>query len=97
MSFNLYLHRFQSNAFDIIVYVTWLLYALIFLGLSTNAPQYLNTLQTFVKMYVILFLIYRFNPLRKIKFTHLDAKIAFSAGIFLLGTTAVDNLFRILF
>ena len=91
MAFNIYLHRLQSNAFDIIVYLTWFLYLLIFLGLSANAPQYLDMLQLFVKLYVSLFLIYRFNPLRHVKFTSLDAKITFSAGLFLLGTTLIDR------
>ena len=43
-------------------------------------------------MYVSLFLIYRFNPLRFVKFTPLDAKIAFNAGIFLLFTTLVNSV-----
>ena len=62
------------------------------IGLSANAPQYLNDMQYYVKIYVSLFLILRFNPFRRVKFTELDAKIAFSAGIFLITTTAIDNL-----
>ena len=94
MAFNLFLHRLQSNAFDIIVYLSWFLYIAIFLGLSSNAPEYLYILQTIVKIYVSLFLIYRFNPFRHVKFTQLDTKIAFSAGLFLLGTTALDTIFN---
>jgi len=93
MAFNLFLHRLQSNAFDIVVYLSWFLYIAIFLGLSSNAPEYLYILQTIVKIYVSLFLIYRFNPFRHVKFTQLDTKIAFSAGLFLLGTTALDSIF----
>jgi hypothetical protein len=62
------------------------------LGISVNAPQYLDELQYYVKLYVSLFLIYRFNPFRRVKFTGLDAKISFSAGIFLLATTAIKNI-----
>jgi hypothetical protein len=94
MAFNLFLHRLQSNAFDIVVYLSWFLYIAIFLGLSSNAPEYLYILQTIVKIYVSLFLIYRFNPFRHVKFTQLDTKIAFSAGLFLLGTTALDTIFN---
>ena len=64
------------------------------LGISVNAPEYLNTLQSFMKIYISLFLIYRFNPFRHVKFTELDAKITFSAGIFLLGTTAIDGIVK---
>jgi hypothetical protein len=76
------------------MYITWLLYFAIALGISVNAPEYLNTLQSFLKIYISLFLIYRFNPFRKVKFTELDSKIAFSAGVFLLGTTAIDGIIQ---
>lgn len=86
------LHKFQLKAFQVILYLTWLLYFVIAFGLSANAPQYLNDMQYYVKIYVSLFLILRFNPFRRIKFTELDAKIAFSAGIFLITTTAIDKI-----
>jgi hypothetical protein len=92
--FNKDIHRFQNKIYDIVVYVTWALYIAIALGLSANAPQYLDDLQYYVKMYVSLFLIYRFNPFRRIKLTNLDTRIAFSAGIFLLATTAIDGLLK---
>ena len=88
------IHKFQNRIFDIIVYITWALYIAIALGLSANAPQYLDDLQYYVKMYVSLFLIYRFNPFRRVQFTSLDAKIAFSAGVFLLATTAIDSILK---
>ena len=94
MAFNAYLHKFQNNAFDIVIYITWILYFAIVFGLSANAPEYLDTLHAIVKIYVSLFLIIRFNPFRKVKFTSLDGKIAFSAGLFLLATTAIDNLLQ---
>ena len=94
MVFNRKLHMFQDRMYDIITYMTFLLYFAIALGLSINAPEYLETLQSFMKIYISLFLIYRFNPFRRVKFTTLDAKITFSAGIFLLGTTAIDGIIK---
>ena len=94
MAFNKDIHKFQNTAFDIIVYITWILYIVIALGLSASAPQYLDTLHSFVKLYVSLFLIIRFNPFRRVKFTQLDAKIAFSAGVFLLATTAINGILQ---
>ena len=92
MVFNKDLHTFQNRMYDIAVYITWALYIAIALGLSANAPEYLDDLQNFIKLYVSLFLIYRFNPFRRVRFTGLDAKIAFSAGVFLLATTAINNV-----
>ena len=92
MIFNKSLDKFQYNVFIFITYVTWILYLLVALGLSVNAPQYLNDLQYYVKIYVSLFLLLRFNPLRDIKFTELDKKIAFTSGLFLLATTAINEI-----
>jgi hypothetical protein len=94
MVFNKDLHRFQNNAYSILVYIKWILYIVIALGLSANAPQYLDDLQYFIKLYISVFLIFRFNPFRRVKFTDLDAKIAFSAGVFLFGTTAIDSIIQ---
>jgi hypothetical protein len=94
MVLNRDIYRFQNKLFDIVVYVTWILYIVIALGLSANAPQYLYILHTFIKLYVSFFLIYRFNPFRRVKLTALDAKIAFSAGLFLLTTTAIDGILK---
>ena len=86
------IHNFQTKAYSIVVYVTWALYISMILGLSANAPQYLDDLQYYVKIYVSLFLIIRFNPFRKVRFTELDGRIAFSAGLFLLTTTAINTI-----
>ena len=86
------LYEFQNHAFDTITFFTYILYVAIALGLSATAPSYLSDLLFYTKMYVSLFLIYRFNPMRRIKFTPLDAKIAFNAGIFLLFTTAINSV-----
>lgn len=92
--FNKKIHDFQNNLFSFIVYLTWFLYIVIALGFSATAPQYLDDLQYYVKIYICLFLIIRFNPLRNTKFTNLDGRIAFSAGLFLLGSTAIGSLLK---
>ena len=60
--------------------------------LSNNAPEYLHYLQLFVKIYVSLFLIYRFNFFRKITFNQFDSKIAFTSGLFLFSSIIFDIL-----
>ena len=61
-------------------------------GLSQTAPNYLQSLDYYVRVYICLFLIWRFNPLRThYEFTDLDRKIAFSAGVFILTTTALNQ------
>ena len=54
MTINSFLHNIQNNIYNVVVYTTWLLYILVILGLSANAPQYLNELQYYLKMYISL-------------------------------------------
>jgi hypothetical protein len=52
----------------------------------------METIDYYVRIYICLFLLWRFNPFRKInKFTELDRKIAFTAGLFILTTTALNK------
>lgn len=81
----------QNRAFDIFIYISWILYLAILFGVSVNAPSYLDSVDYYAKLYVSLFLLYRFNVFRKITFTDLDRKIAFSAGVFLFATTALNQ------
>jgi hypothetical protein len=88
------INNFQNNTFDIVRSVTWILYLLILFGLTASAPQYLDDLNYYVQIYVSLFLIYRFNPFRQVKFNELDVKIAFAAGIFILFTTTIGDIIK---
>ena len=85
------IHDVQNRAFDIFIFISWVLYFAILFGVSVNAPSYLDNVDYYAKLYVSLFLLYRFNVFRKITFTDLDRKIAFSAGVFLFATTALNQ------
>ena len=84
--------EFQHRAFNFVVYISYFLYFLIVFGLMANAPEYLAQLQSYIKLYVSLFLIIRFNPLRKLEFSELDKEISFSAGVFLFTTTTITEI-----
>jgi len=87
-------HKLQENVFDFTFLIIYFLYFIIGLGLSATAPKYLSFLDYYVKIYVSLFLILRFNPFRNVKFTSLDKKIAFNAGLFVLfATTQINQIF----
>ena len=86
------LYTFQSEMFKYTRYLMYFLYIIVALGISSSAPAYLETLIYYTKLYVSLFLIFRFNPFRLTKFTPLDAKIAFNAGMFLLFATSVNGI-----
>lgn len=92
MSYKETLNNIQLIVFNIVVFFSYFLLITSSLGLSENALIYLNNLSYYVKIYVCLFLIWRFNPLKNhYEFTDLDRKIAFTAGVFILSTTALQK------
>ena len=86
------LHQLQDTLFNVFIFMNYFLYAIFSVGLAANAPQYLNILDYYIKIYISLFLLWRFNPFRTIVFTNLDRKIVFSAGLFLFSTTVINQL-----
>jgi hypothetical protein len=86
------LHKYQEMLFNFVIYITYILVVVSTVGLSENAPRYLSIIDYYIRIYICLFLIWRFNPLRtSYEFTDLDRKIAFSAGVFILTTTALNQ------
>lgn len=75
-------------------YLSYVLYGITLIGVYNIAPEYLNNLNTFIKIYVSLFLIFFFNPFSKHVFNDFDKKVVFSAGFFLLLTTAITDVIR---
>jgi hypothetical protein len=86
--------KIQEKIFSYIILSTYILYFIVLFGLSTQAPTYLSYLEIFIKIYVSLFLIIRFNPFTFTKFTYFDRRIAFSAGLFIFSTSIISELFK---
>jgi|1048.fasta_scaffold148099_1 hypothetical protein len=89
-----HLYIIQNRAFDFIIILSWVMYIVIALKISVNAPEYMNYLEFYLKIYIGLFLLYRFNPFRKIVFTELDRKVAFNSGIFIFTATALGSYLK---
>jgi len=85
-------HILHTYIFDIASVLVYILYFAILIGMSSfNASQYLSDLQYYMKIYVSLFLIIRFNPFRRIEFTDLDRRISFLSGVFLFTNLISQN------
>ena len=83
----------HKHAFDVMIYGSYILYAIALTGVLSLNPQYLSTLEMVTQLYISLFLILRFNPLvKKSTMTQLDKKIAYSAGVFLLLSSTVSTV-----
>ena len=89
------LHIFQEYLFDIVINLAFFLLIISILGFSQYSQKYLSYLDYYIRIYICLFLIWRFNPLRSsYEFTSLDVKIAFNSGVFLLTTTALNQYLK---
>ena len=86
--------KIQNTIFNFIIIISYILYFIALIDASANAPKYIDDIQYWVKIYVSLFLIWRFNWFRQIKFNELDKKIAFTAGLFLLTTTFINEIIK---
>lgn len=89
------MNKFYENLFLYGLKLSYVLYFLAILGISSLAPKYLSNLRIILKIYIALLLIYFYNPItyKEKKFTDFDRQLAFSAGIFLLlSTTLVDGI-----
>jgi hypothetical protein len=83
---------YQEEFFNIFIILTYVLLIISYLGFLKSAPNYLNDVNYYIKIYICLFLIIRFNPFARItEFTNLDRKIAFSSGLLILTTTVLNQ------
>jgi hypothetical protein len=92
MVFNSKLNDYQYKFFNFVIIILYLLVISSFLGIFDNANDYFKDVDYYFKIYICLFLIWRFNPFRNVDtFTHLDRKIAFNAGILIFTTTVLQS------
>jgi len=85
------MNKLYENLFLYGLNFSYILYFLVFLGISSLAPEYLSGLRIVLKIYIGFLLIYFYNPItyKEKKFTEFDRRLVFSAGIFLLLSTTL--------
>jgi len=96
-----YLYKFtgqkwHKTAFMWGLYISYILFALTAIGTAIICPSYLSFVEQALQLYVSIFLIIRFNPFTrdKVSFDQFDAKVAYTAGVFLLLTTVFTSLLQ---
>ena len=70
---------------------SFILYIVVLLGIGGFAPQYLEQLKSFLRIYVGSLLVLYYNPItyNERKFGEFDRQLVFSSGIFLLLSSTV--------
>jgi hypothetical protein len=72
-------------------YSLYFLYFISFIGIWSQAPQYINYLDYFIRIIISFVLIFYFNPFYKLKFTQFHKDIAFDAGVILFLSISLTS------
>ena len=89
----------KFNIENIFYYIKYIFYIFLFIsifGLSRYAPTYLDELRVFIKLFICIFLIYRFNPFSNSTFTEFDKIIVFDSAIYLLSSSLIISAIEII-
>jgi|LauGreDrversion4_2_1035121.scaffolds.fasta_scaffold02668_13 hypothetical protein len=84
--------NYHEHFFYCALYMSYILYFIAYFNIHYYNPKYLEDLREIIKYYVIAFLLIRFNPFIKPRFTEFDRTIVFSSALFLLATTTFNKL-----
>ena len=86
------IYDLEYNFIHYFGYVTPIVFICFFFGILNSAPTFILKIAFFVKILIGLFLVYRFNSWRSdnIKFTDLDRKASYSAGVFIIFISFSD-------
>ncbi len=85
--------KLHETLFYFMLYSSYVLYFMAYIGLKYYDPSYLVLLDEVIKYYIIIFLMVRFNPLYKNNsFTPFDRKIVFSSALFLFASSTLHSV-----
>lgn len=83
------LFNWHESVYMTILYSSYVLYFIAFTGILSLNPSYLSVLETFIKYYISIILLIRFNPFVDRKITKFDKKLVFTSALLLfISTTA---------
>ena len=85
--------KIQFILYQIIICICYILFGISVLRLSKDSEKILHSIEYYVRIYGTLFLIWRFNPFRKIIIiTELDKQLVFSTAFFLLSIILLNKI-----
>jgi len=91
-------YNVQIRTFKLFIISTYAFYISTAIGIGFINPEWYSHLDIFMKIYIGVFLMYRFNPFRtNIQFTDLDRMISFSAGVFIFSMFFINTFIKPLF
>ena len=82
----------QNILFDIALIIWSVLLVLTYFNVFESAQYYLGLVNSAIKLYISVFLLWRFNGFRKVEFTSLDKKIIFNGALYLFFSTILVKI-----
>jgi hypothetical protein len=81
----------HKTLYTYLIYLSFILEVLIYLGIFDLGPQYMKTTMTIIKLYISGYLIYKLNPLTRgvVQFDEFEKNLIFSCAIYLLLSTSI--------
>ena len=84
--------KYLQSLYYYLKYSLYALYVIGYLGLWTNAPNYIETFDYTIRSLISIILIISFNPFTNVKLTRFHSDVAFSAGIIILLSLSLEKL-----
>ena len=78
----------------LIVGIIYLSYFLLFFGIYTVNPQWVEYLSKFIQFFICAFLIIRFHPFRNHELRDFDDKLIFGSGLILISDLGVTSYLK---
>jgi len=92
----IYINMFKINKVNQLFFLysiraSFILYIIVLLGVGGFAPQYLDQLKSFLRIYIGSLLVIYYNPITysERKFGEFDRQLVFSSGVFLLLSSTI--------
>lgn len=79
--------EFTKKVYSFFLYSSYILYIIIYLGAWNKAPQYLDDINYYLKIFIGVVLVVTFNPFIYLRPSSIHRNISFSAGLLLLMST----------
>jgi len=92
------IYKYNNFGFIVVNYIAFLLYFIVLFvaifGYPSRAPEYLDRVDFYLRMYIGIFLLWRFSASGLVHCTHLDKQMAFSAGCFIIFITLINDIVK---
>jgi hypothetical protein len=87
------LNKISAPVYISMMVTVHILYFITFVGILQVNSTYIHYLDVFIQLFICIFLMLRFNPLREHKLHKNDSIIIFGSAIFLLSNLGVTRWF----